>query len=270
MEKIDLKKILESHTPYLNKNIPEFISNFFIKILEKVMHIKIMNGFLEKNTTSKGINFVQAIFDALNFSYDLVADDLCYIPAKGRLIVVCNHPLGGLDALAVLHAISTVRKDVKVIVSSALMNVTNLTDLFVPYNVYTVSYQRENINNISKSLRDEETLVFFPAALVSGLTWKGVIDRRWRNGPAYFAKKYKSPVLPLYIKAKNSKLFYIATAIHRRLAMILLPRELVNKKDTNITLKVGKIFPAESFNSNTRGFLMKQTSLLRERVYELK
>ncbi len=267
MKKIDLKKILESETPYLSKKIPRFISDFAIKNLNKLMKIKIMNDFIEKNTSVRGIDFIQSIFNTLNFSYDL--DNSNYIPAKGRLIVVCNHPLGGMDGLAALHAISSVRKDVKVIVSSVLMNIENLADLFIPYNVYNISAQKRNMNNISKSFHNEEAIIFFPAALVSRLTWNGIKDRQWRNGPAYFAKKYNSPVLPLYIQGRNTKLFYIATAIHRRLAMILLPREIINKKDVRITLKVGKIIPAETFSGNEQGFLLKLTNLLRKKVYNL-
>ena len=269
MKKIDLKEMLVSGTPYLSKRTPGFINSAIIRVLSKVMHLEIINDFLEENRSLKNLDFIQAIFDKLNFSYILDQDKLYCIPESGRLIIVCNHPLGGLDALAVLHAVLKIRKDVKILVSNVFMYFENLSDLFISYNVYNNSYQKRNIKNISQSLQGEEVLILFPAALVSGFTLNGIRDRKWRNGPVYFARKYKAPVLPVHIGAKNSGLFYFASIIHRRAAMILLARELINKQDVTISLKLGKIIHPDSFTGSGQQFLSKKADLLREQVYKI-
>lgn len=47
------------------------------------------------------------------------------------------------------------------------------------------------------------------------------------------------PVIPLYIHARNSRLFHLAGKIHPLLRTALLPNELLNKHDRTIRLRIG-------------------------------
>lgn len=48
------------------------------------------------------------------------------IPKEGGVIFAANHPLGGMDAIAVMSAIDSHRNDVKFLVNDLLMNIPQL------------------------------------------------------------------------------------------------------------------------------------------------
>ena len=55
---------------------------------------------------------------------DIRVQGLENIPKEGGVILASNHPLGGVDAMALVPTVSKVRKDIKFIVNDILMNLT--------------------------------------------------------------------------------------------------------------------------------------------------
>ena len=208
MDNIDLRKVIEAKAPGYFDKFPRFISNFILKLLSRILHLNDINEFLKENSGKLGIEFIDELFERIDFSYLISSQDRIKIPAEGKLICVSNHPLGALDGLALLKMISTIRPDVKIVANDILMVIDNLKELFLPYNIFSSQAQRSRLMGIKNSLLNEECAIFFPAAEVSRLTIRGIRDKKWLKGPLYFAKKYQVPILPVYIKAKNSKLFY--------------------------------------------------------------
>jgi len=268
MNRIDLKKIFVSKKPGYFKRFPNFISNLIIKFLEKLLHIDEVNQFLESTHDKHGFDFIDELFDYLDFGYLLSSKDKIKIPYEGRLICVANHPLGALDGLALLKAISSIRRDVKIVANDILMHVENINDLFLPYNLFSNNAQKKHIEGIKESLSNEETVIFFPVAEVSRLSMKGIRDKAWLNGPLYFARKYHAPVLPVFIKGKNSLPFYLMSFLNKNFSMFFLVHEMRKKRSQSITLKIGDPIPNELFRSkliNTK----YQTRLLRRHVYRI-
>ena len=70
---------------------------------------------------SEGFEFIATLLRDLNISYTISGKDKMRIPSEGRLIIVSNHPLGGLDALILINAISEIRTDVKVLANNVLL-----------------------------------------------------------------------------------------------------------------------------------------------------
>jgi putative hemolysin len=87
----------------------------------------------------------------------------------------------------------------------------------------------------------------FPAASVSRLNWFRVLDSAWQKGTVTLARKYQAPVLPVFIDAKNSWLFYAVSLINKKLSSILLAHELFNKQNKTIRIKIGDVIPAKVF-----------------------
>ncbi|HOQ50052.1 MAG TPA: hypothetical protein PLV01_09530, partial [Candidatus Kapabacteria bacterium] len=71
MKKIDLYQILQKKAPKLFHSKPSFIASVILYFLEKILKIRLINSFLERNGHLKGIDFMNALFDELNFTYNI-------------------------------------------------------------------------------------------------------------------------------------------------------------------------------------------------------
>lgn len=243
MVKIDTKKVLLSKMPNFFEKYPKWMTESFVNITKRILHQNDINEFLEENQDVFGLDFVDNLFKKLDFDYTVRSLDMNKIPSEGRLIVVSNHPMGGLDGLAIVKLISEVRKDVRIVVNDLLINLTNLSELFLPYDVYNKTAQKNHVTNIIKAIENEEAVIFFPAGVVSRLGMQGIKDKEWQRGAIKFATKFKTPVLPIYIDGKNSALFYSLALLKDRLGTFLLPHELFLQKSNTIHFKIGKLIP---------------------------
>ena len=92
---------------------PRIISAVIEKVLGLDRLAQIYDGRPPGCTTHE---FLQHTLDALGVSLDLVnASNLEEIPRTGPVLIVANHPLGGLEGVAISKVISDVRPDLKVL-----------------------------------------------------------------------------------------------------------------------------------------------------------
>ena len=268
MNQIDLKKIIETKQKNLFKNVPQPIVSLIVRFLQRLMHIKEINEILARGKDKKGFEFIEEVFEYLDFSFLLSGKDRRKIPAEGRLVIVSNHPLGALDGLALLRAIGEVRPDVKIVVNDVLSKIENLGDLFLPYDIFTLKAQKQNIKDIEKAMTEERAVIFFPSAEVSRFGPQGVVDGKWHKGAVHFARKMEAPILPVYVKGRNSIMFYAISLLHKAFSMFMLPREIFLKRSRNITIRVGDPIPANNVKKdivNTK----TMANLLKDHVYRI-
>ncbi len=265
MKTINIAKVIEDKYPPI-MSWPGWIRRLVIRIFEKVLHLREVNNFLESHADVYGMPFIDGVFDMINFSFSLSHADTKKIPSEGRVICVSNHPIGSLDGLALLRAVSQIRPDVKIIANSVLLNIENLHEYFLPFTLDTPSAQKKNIQEIGAALEREEAVIIFPAAEVSRLVGFKVMDRRWHKGPIYFSKKFNVPILPMFVQAKNSCFFYAFSLVFMALSQVLLSHEMFNKKNKTIRIKVGDPIPAKAFSQGTINDKI-QIKLLKRHVY---
>jgi len=237
------------------------------KHIDSFLKFDLVNNYLSDSNYKK-YEFISSLLSDLNISYSLTGRDKMNIPSEGRLIIVSNHPLGGLDAIVLLQAISEVRKDVKVLANSMLLNIEQLKDLFIPIGVFNKSDMRNISQQIDNCLTQEQVLLIFPAGEVSRLKGTKISDKSWSKTPIKLSKRYHAPILPVHIDKRNSNLFYFMSWIKKDLSTLLLSRELFNKKNSDIRIRVGEMIPSIAFNyymSNT-----VQSKLLKKHCYNLK
>ena len=265
---IDLKKVVQQISPNFFTTFPGFFTKAVVRILERVTHLQEIQAFFEKHGDTKNWEFIDAAFEYLDFRCCVSDEDIKKIPSKGNLICVANHPLGILDGLSLLKTVGTVRRDVKIVVSDVLAPLENLKDLFLFYDLYAATMQKKNLEKIRQSLLEGYAIIFFPAGSVAKLTVRGVREGPWRQGPVLFSRKYGVPVLPMYIHAENSLLYYCITLMNSRLSTFFLPHEMFRKRSSSITLKIGDpILKEEQGWQNID--VIAQTEALKNHVLEL-
>ena len=69
------------------------------------------------------------------------------IPAYGKVVIIANHPLGALDALALIYLLQDIRKDIKILANDFLYSFDNLRELLIP--IYNISGKMKKSLNIS-------------------------------------------------------------------------------------------------------------------------
>ncbi len=220
-------------------------------LLRKLVHERAINQFLLDHQGVRGVDFIERIFDHFNFSYHITHREQTNIPALGRVVIIANHPIGSLDGLALIHLVSRVRPDVKIVANDLLSAFLPLSDLLLPLDNLTRSAYRQSYKRILDALNQEQAVIIFPAGEVSRARPTGIRDGAWRSGFLHFARKTGAPLLPVHIQAKNSWLFYSASAVFKPLATALLAHEMFNKRSAEIRFRVGELIPARALETRS-------------------
>jgi putative hemolysin len=239
----------------VNEKFPAFkqhsalIQKTTLGMLRKITHEDEINHFLENNKDCSSFEFIDRIFDNFDFSYSASARSRANIPSQGSVIIIANHPIGSLDGLALLRLVSEVRRDVKIVANDMLMNFSALHPLLLPLDNMGGSATRRSYKDIMAALDENQAVILFPAGEVSRARPQGVRDGAWRSGFLHFARKTQAPILPVYIDAKNSLLFYGASMLFKPLGTALLAHEMFNKQSMDIRFRVGETIAAKELDT---------------------
>lgn len=236
--------------------------------LRKLTHEPEVNQFLLQHQNLKGFDFLDQVLDYFNFSYRVSHRERDNIPATGRVVIVANHPLGALDGLALLKLVSEVRRDVRIVANDMLMQFDALQSLFLPVDNLSKSTRKSGIAGIIDALNAEQAVIVFPAGEVSRIRPNGVRDGRWNTGFLNFARKTNAPILPVYIGARNSSLFYGASMVYKPLGGMLLAHEMFNQHEKTINMRVGAPIPFQHIQQLPL-IKTEQAKLLRRHLYRL-
>ena len=223
---IDVEGALKTHyAPFLKW--PKWGQRLAGWLLRLIICQDRINRFLAVHGQLHAFDFIEKIFDELGFCYQINTGEIENIPAKGGVIIIANHPLGALDGLSLVHMVGQVRRDVKIVANQLLSSIPPIAPLLLPVNNMAGESRRTDLQNISRALEEGQAVIFFPAGEVSRLSPRGIRDREWDSGFFRFAERLNMPVLPIYIRARNSGLFYTISRFSAVLSMLMLPREMI-------------------------------------------
>lgn len=231
---------------FSQKHLPEYLLGslkypLVLKILGELLCIEEIFDLKDKLSDLRNFDLVNAIIDYSGLSCK--PQNLCNIPTHGRLLIVANHPLAGADWLLIVHCLSAIRKDVKVVINKDVHTlIVNMRDLFIPVDTYA-AFNDPARKQIGESLEKEEAVIIFPSGGISVMSLKGVRDRKWKNAVAFFSREYHTDILPVFIGGRFNLAFYFYPI---RLRRFLLIRNLLHQSSRSIKLIFGdKISNAE-------------------------
>jgi len=244
---ISIEGYFDHNYPSFEK-LPSVVRKSVLLFFKKLFHENEINEFLLTHKNLDAFNFIESILDYFNLDITIYKNQLARIPSYGRVVIIANHPLGALDALALLHVVSDVRKDVKIVASSFLSEFDNLRDILIPIENVRGKMGRTSVEAIHDALKKEQVVIMFPSGEVSRARPTGIKDTKWRSGFLKVAQKMQTPILPIHIEAKNSKSFYFLSMINKSLATATIPHEMFKYKNQKISFNIGKSIPYESYN----------------------
>ncbi len=241
-------------------------------LLMEVMKLNDINKVFSKNEHFAGLEFVDKILETVGVTIDFDEEDLKNIPKTGGFIAIANHPYGGIEGLALVKLLCTVRPEAKVMVNFILKKIPNLSEFFVAVNPFENVQHTSSISGLKATfdlLKSGTPLGIFPAGEVStfNLESQEVTDRLWHPVVGKLIAKAKVPVVPIYFHGNNGVLFNILSFIHPTLRTAKLPSEFLNKNGLKIKVRIGKPIKIEdvSYKNNTNRLL----DFLRARTYAL-
>ncbi|MEA3419789.1 MAG: lysophospholipid acyltransferase family protein, partial [Campylobacterota bacterium] len=244
---LSVENYITHHYPRVDK-VPSLLRQSMFKFLKRMFHEDQVNDFLLENRHKDSFAFIEAILDYFDIDIQISKNELNNIPSYGRVVIVANHPLGTLDALALLHLIKDIRKDIKIVANSFLHTFENISELLIPVDSVNEKMDKKSVKSIYQALSEEKAVIIFPSGEVSRVRPNGVKDTRWKSGFYKIASKMKVPILPVHIQAKNSKNFYLLSMLNRSLATAALPHEMFKFKGKNIGFTIGSMIPYEAYH----------------------
>ena len=266
--RIDVDSVIRQRLPRHYKFIPKWLMRW----LERIIHQDGLNKILTDMGDKKGVEAADIALADFNIKMNAVGEE--NIPNEGRFIFASNHPLGGLDGMALISLIGhRYNGDIKFIVNDLLMAVKPFDNVFMPVNKHG-RQSRVNAQEIEAQYQSDRQMITFPAGLCSRKLKGGIIgDLDWKKFVVTHAVSSKRDVIPVFFDGTNSKFFYRMARLRERLGiklnieMILLPGEMFKSSGSTFNVIFGKPISWQSLDArNAR----QEAARLREMVYDLK
>lgn len=271
---LDLDKIIATRAPKVHRFTPRFL----IASLERLICQERMNKILEYNRGRTGADFCHGVLEHLSIKIDLKGEE--HLPPKGdrkgwRVLFVSNHPLGGLDGMALIDLLTSMsgNKDFRFIVNDLLMNITPLSNVFLPVNTISGKQTRANAREIDRVLESDCPVAIFPAGLCSRLIDGKIQDVAWNKMFVNKAIQYQRDIIPLHFKGHNSSFFYKFAKLRKvlripvNLEMSLLPREVFGNENSEFRVTIGERIDWTTLSGGNQA--PAQAKKIRDLVYTL-
>lgn len=269
---LDIKSILDSRIP---KKKRRFIPGFLIRGVERLIRQEELNAILRAVLPSEGSEFAKRVLDYLGICIEV--EGIENIEEGKRYMFASNHPLGGLDGIALISVLGSKYGDanIRFLVNDLLLNVTPLKDLFLPINKFG-KQGRDNTLKINEKMATDCQIFQFPAGLCSRLQDNGEIsDLEWQKSFIVKAIEYQRDIVPVFFEGRNSKKFYKTARWRKKLGVkfnleqILLPSELCKARGSRFRIIFGQPISWQSLKES--GKTPREIAAdMRKKVYSLR
>ncbi len=98
----------------------------------RVVHVRGLNHAFRVLNGKTGIDFITGALDYFGVTVVTRGDE--HLHEARRALAVANHPLGGMDGMALMQSVSKRLGDTQAPVNDLLMNLPQLQELLVPVN----------------------------------------------------------------------------------------------------------------------------------------
>jgi len=201
-----------------------------------------------------GRNALEHVSDLL--SVKVSVRGLERIPARGRLVLICNHPTGIADGVAVYDALKGLRPDICFYANSDAHRVSpGFGEVLIPVEWVEEKRTRERtrltLQLTREAMEAERALTIFPAGRLARRQPNGELaDPEWMSSALSIARKYDAPIVPLHLAGPWSTLFHFFNRFSNELRDITLFHELLNKRGRSFALTVGAPIPPEALEAD--------------------
>lgn len=237
-------------TEELNKAISKSFRNAkFAFAFSQLIQTKKINKFYNSHQNDSAEQFIDSVNKKLKLKYEISEEEIKRIPTSGPLIIVSNHPLGGIDGLLLIKTISQVRPDLKMLAHYIFQRIKPLKEIILPINPFEKTDRSHSYSGFKQAishLNNNGAIVVFPAGEIAKYNFETqtFIEGIWQNSILRFVKMLKSPVLPVYLQCNNQNPF-IFFSFNKPSLSEEIPSELFNPKNRNVRIRIGRPIPVK-------------------------
>ncbi len=196
------------------------------------------------------------------------------LPESGRCVVVCNHPTGIADGIAVYDAVMQRRPDAIFFANADALRVNpRFAESLIPVEWVEAKRTREKtrvtLQAAKAAFEAERCVVLFPAGRLARRNAEGELaDPAWAPTAVSMAQKYAAPIVPMHLKGPNSFWFHLFNRFSQELRDITLFHEFLNKAGQRFDLTVGQVIASEDVETERlKAYVERELSLDPDRRY---
>lgn len=250
---LDIDKLLESKMGGKARLVPRCLVNW----LKKILHEDDLNAFLADHKDVVGVPWLEACVDYLQMNLVVRGAENLPKADDGRLYTfVSNHPLGGIDGVA-LGALIGKQYDgqFSYLVRDELMLLPGLAPLCIPINK-TGRQSRSFPAMVEAGFKSDKHMLMFPAGICSRRQNGVIRDLEWTKTFVVKSVQAQRDVVPIHFGGQNSDRFYsIANRCKRlgikfNIAMLFLVDEMYRNRGKDFTVTIGKPIPWQTFDKS--------------------
>jgi len=251
-----------------------FVPSPLVSWLKRIAHQDEVNKFLWDNRELVGTPWLEECVRYLDMTLEVEGEE--NLPPKDDeklYTFVSNHPLGGIDGVALGSIIGRKYDDkFRYLVNDLLMNLPGLAPLCIPINK-TGNQSRNFPAMVEAGFKSDNHMLMFPAGLCSRRK-KGIVrDLTWKKTFISKSVEYHRDVLPIHFGGQNSDFFYRLANFSDsylkkvNVAMLFLVDEMYKNVHKKFRVKFGKPIPWQTFDKSKSP--MEWANFVYDRVYEL-
>ena len=266
---IDIDRILKDKMGEKAKWIPKFLVSW----LKRIVHQDQVNAFLWESRDKQGTAWLEECVKYLQMT--LKVEGMENLPDKncGRLYtIVSNHPLGGVDGVALGSIIGRhFDSHFRYLVNDLLMNLPGLAPLCIPINK-TGKQSRDFPAMVKAGFESDNHILMYPAGICSRKHDGIIRDIPWSKTFISKSVEYQRDVIPIHFSGQNSNFFYRLANFSDRflpfnLAMLFLVDEMYKNVGKTFEVKIGKPIPWQTFDKSKSP--KEWAQYVQDKVYEL-
>ena len=245
---VDIDKILG---PKLRKKLPRFAINF----LKRRLHQDQVNEAIMGANPYHGVGFFDEALKYLNITYRTRGEEK--LDKDKKYIFVCNHPLGGPEALiigSVFHRLYG--EGFQVPVTPIMANLKPLAEFFTPVNNLSSKQSRDLGERIAKMFNSDQQVVVFPAGLCARKIKGKITEMPWKKMFVTQARRYERDVVPVHMSGHNSKWYFFLCKLSKflrlkiNIGMLYLVDELFKQRGNEFVITFGEPVPYTTFDKS--------------------
>lgn len=267
---IDINEILKGKMGKKAKYVPYPV----VAWLKKIAHQDEVNRFLWDSRELTGTPWLEECVRYLDMTLEFEGEENLPPKDDGKLYTfVSNHPLGGVDGVA-LGSIIGKKYDsrFRYLVNDLLMNLPGLAPLCIPINK-TGSQSRNFPAMVEKGFQSDNHMLMFPAGLCSRKQNGQIRDLPWKKTFLTKSIEYQRDIVPIHFSGQNSDFFYRLANFSDRyikkvnVAMLFLVDEMYKNVHKTFKVSFGKPIPWQTFDKSKTP--MEWVNYVYDKVYEL-
>lgn len=234
------------------------------RVIKQLTKLRSIEELLSQVSDQQEEQFVDEMLRELEVSFQYFEAELKRIPREGPVVLLCNHPLAGIDAILLIKLVSQMRPDLQIIGSDLWQDLAPITHHWNLEGTY------EDKPGLSDGLSRGRAVAVFPSKGISKnyrISKLQLEDGEWDEQIIAQIQKAEVPVVPVFFKANQTFINYLVQRLGPVFQDLNLPSEIRSYKSRPVTIRIGRaIYPKELALYPQ---VHQLSSLLRQRVYLL-